>query len=316
MKKIMINILIFCLLFIFLDFCCFLKRYNQWSIFEKQVNRGLPVFNYSIVIKPFEEVYKFVKENNFRKPVGLNYKKKSIVIFGCSYAYGYVLKDNQILSYKLSQLTKRPVYNRAYLGWGVQHMLFQLRRDDFYKEVKNPEYMIFIFFPDHIRRMYMYVFDSPDAYNDFYLRYKLKNGQLQEVKAQGNPFSGFSMVKEYNNYKTTSSVFEDCNRDKNFDLMEEIFIESKKEAEKHFPGVKFVILKYANGPNDPQGDWYINTKRWNELKEKGFIVLGVNDLTNKKLNAAEYVYKPNVDFHPNEKAWDLIAPKLVQKLNL
>ena len=97
---------------------------------------------YKVEMNEFDEIYKRDKDS-FRKPNGVNYSKKPIVLFGCSHIYGYRLEDNQTLSYHLSEKSQRPVYNRAYNSWGMPHMVYQLFQIDFYKEVPEPEYLIY-----------------------------------------------------------------------------------------------------------------------------------------------------------------------------
>ena len=54
-----------------------------------------------------------------RKPDNENFKNPPILLFGCSFAYGEYLAQNQTFSYKLSKLLNSPVYNRAIPGFGV-----------------------------------------------------------------------------------------------------------------------------------------------------------------------------------------------------
>lgn len=265
-------------------------------------------FPYFQKIKTFEEEYDVIKVNNFRKPEGLNYKKKPIIIFGCSFAYGEGLSNNQTFSYKLSQLSKRPVYNRAFCGWGIQHMLYQIRQDSFYKDVKEPEYVIYVFIDDQIRRLYLDIFDPTNK--QIYLRYIEKNDKLIEKKTLFPFLWNFYTINDYQLKKATEIAGKSENENKNFDFMKKMFIESKREINKRYPREKFIIIKYENGKNP---HFCYTTNRWKELEKAGFIVIGVNELVGKDLTSKEF--RLNND-HPNEKAWDLIVPALVKKLNL
>lgn len=311
-KTIIVNLLIIIILFFSADFICYLIVYNKWVNFSKNTGRELPEFKYTLKLNGFDKRYPEIKKYSFRKPVGLNYKKKPIIFFGCSYAYGYTLKDNQILSYKISKLSKRPVYNRSACGWGIQHMLYQLRRNDFYEEVKEPEYIIYIYIPDHLSRLFLFVMNTPSSYNDIYLRYENINGEIKQAKQKNMSFSGFSSLKEYKNMQAKKKERSASDFDNNFNLMKALFMESKNEAKKRYPNAKFVIFKYINQYNDS----YTNTTRWNELKKDGFIIFDQKELTGEYLSQDQYVFKPVVDLHPSEKAWDIIAPKLVKKLKL
>ena len=67
-------------------------------------------------------------DKDYRKPsIVHNSTKKPIVLFGCSFAAGSGLKDDETLSARISQLTNRSVYNRGDEGLGPQMMLYQLQ---------------------------------------------------------------------------------------------------------------------------------------------------------------------------------------------
>ena len=72
----------------------------------------------------------FYQTKFFRSPAGLEYKDKpSIVLFGCSYAYGQNLENEETLSYQLSRYLKRTVYNFALCGGGLQDILHIIRNN-------------------------------------------------------------------------------------------------------------------------------------------------------------------------------------------
>ena len=74
-----------------------------------------------------------------------------------------------------------PVYNRSFEWvWNPSNMLYQVRRADFYNEVPNPQYVIFIAIKDHIVRINSRFIDMAGFYP--LLMYKLKNGVLVEDK--------------------------------------------------------------------------------------------------------------------------------------
>lgn len=316
-----INLFIVVLVFGLTEYLVFLQHYNEMKkgcikqhidcykdqkfSWKKPLNSDVP----GIVDYDF-----FVREKGLRKPVGLNYKKKPIILFGCSFTYGMGLKDNQTLSYKLSELTKRPVYNRGYMGWGIQHMLYQVNRKDFYTDIniKEPEYIIYVFIPDHEKRLIQPLYDFFNG--EPYLRYVEKNGKLQIADRPPTLFLRSYIAKaiiipgaekEYNkfNYQKYNQIF---------NLMEETFIESKNVLNQHFPNTKFVILKYYGA--DVPNSWFMKTERWHELEKKGFIIVDTKDLVGRVLNKPEDLC-PDI-LHPSEKAWDLVTPKLVKKLNL
>lgn len=240
-----------------------------------------------------------------RQPDGLEYTNKPIVIFGCSYAYGHSLEKEQTLSYKLSHQAKVPVYNRAYSGWGIQHMLYQVKKELFYKKVPEPQYVIYVYIPDHINRLYFNFFVLFDTlYEKFNLRYKEKDGELKEITHDNiflNQFQRLYLTNKINQY----IILNTAKTEKHYDFALKHFTESKKEMQNHWKKTKYVVLFYTTTSND-----YILK---NKLKNNDFIVLDAGEITNKNLWDNKYMRK---DIHPTEEAWNIVVPKLIEKLGV
>ncbi len=251
--------------------------------------------------KNFDSEYEYIKNEKLRKPIGLNYKKKPILLMGCSFAYGYGLNEDENLGYKLSKLLNRPVYNRAFEWlWGLHTMLYQARREDFYKEVPEPSYVIYVFITDHINRI-----SASNITPVFYvphLRYIYKNGRLEREKFQSR--YNLYMFKSYTILRANSIL-------KHFDykLLNEYFIETKAEFDKHWKNYKFIILLYDE--NEFNNSIMENIEV-DDLKKNGFIIISTKDLIGRYLNKPEDKIEDN--FHPSNYAWSLIAPKLADKI--
>lgn len=322
MKKLSKIILIIIINIVFLAICLFISdiiiyKYNA-SIFHKQNSKLYKISEFRYQPKPF---FAFDLKNIFngkdniyngRKPDGLEYKNKTpITIFGCSFAYGQFLDYNKTFSYKLAHILKRPVYNRAMPGKGLQHMLLQSRSKQFYMDVPPSDTVIYIMINDHYRRMkinYLHVLDTYQLGN-----YKKENNTLQSINYQ-NPV--INILRSSYTVKILKEKYIKAyiNNDKNSEeLTDEVllyFIEARENLEKYWNiKIKFVILGYNN------------IQYWDLLKSKlekaGFIVYSINgDLTNVDLfNNEEYTISKD-DKHPNENAWDLITPLVINKLEL
>ena len=130
-----------------------------------------------------------INQDNGRRENNLYFDKNKgeIITIGCSFVYGWNLADEDTLAYKLQEITKRKVYNLGYWGTGVQHVLWQIENTDFFnRDDINPEYVIYVFISDHMRRMYLNYFYESD--NNKYLRYKIKNNELIPDKWQEKVF--------------------------------------------------------------------------------------------------------------------------------
>ncbi len=249
---------------------------------------------------------------NGRLPDGTEYYDKiPITIFGCSFAHGQYLDYNQTFSYKLAHSLKRPVYNRAIPGKGLQHMLLQSRSKQFYNDVPPSDTVFYIMIKDHYKRMkvnYLHILDTYQLGN-----YEKKNNKLAAIN-YNNPL--LNLLRSCYTFKLLKTKYTDAyihnpkNADKLTDEVLLYFIETRKELEKHWnTKVKFVILGYYHIPY-----WDLLKSK---LEQNDFIVYSINnDITAIDLYNTEGYTISETDKHPNEKAWNLITPLVIEKLNL
>lgn len=318
-KTLFINILIIiCLLFVLDIFTWGFENYiinknngNYIGIWPIPYHPGVKIFN------PDFRYFPNPSNGWGRTPEGTKYSKKPIAIFGCSYAYGHYLKNEETFSYKLAHLAKRPVYNRAVVAWGVQHMLYQAQSPILYEQVPEPEYVMFVMMFDHLRRLYSRSFSSGHLLNEErYLRYKEFNGGLVPKKdVEVHSITGFIknildrayLTGKIQQIYVEKYLIDDKNYDSYSKFMLKHFLQSREKMQEHWKNTKFVILMYD----------YFNSNDSDFrklLEDNGFIVINLQELTQTDLNAKEY--KLENDPHPNAKAWELITQKLIQKLNL
>lgn len=275
------------------------RYYDSWH-FEKDKND----LTYNINLEYFNDNF-FIDE--FRKPSGLPFKKKPILLFGCSFTQGAGLKDNETFSYKLSEYTKRPVYNRGYVGGGIQHSIIQAEGNDLYKEVKNPEYIIFLYNSYlHIPRIYHHVFFLYDKY--LYPAYIITNNKLTR-KPRGSFVEGTYIYKTIKKIEEHYKANSFSPKTQHFVLMH--FEKLREEIQKHWKNPKFVILFYNEGIEPPNN---FDNELKKKLEKDGFIVLDTYDLTGVYFDEAYHFSE--YDCHPSAKVWDIVVPKLAEKLKL
>ena len=313
-KIIIINIIIFIFLLFIIEvgiWYCENKRL-ELNKDEFILKNGYIPFHGGIKKDNIDLNYFPSEENNYgRSPEGLQYKKKKpVVIFGCSYAYGFLLNKNQTLSYKLAQSTKRPVYNRAFTAWGSAHMLTQVRDELFYKQVPEPEYAIFLSMRDHFRRLYIITFMSNEMlFENFYIRYKEKNGELIRITNKNN-FLNFIkrlyITQKFHHFYVNNIVLKKDDYTNGYEFYFKQLSESKKEMQKHWQNTKYVFILYDTLKDE---DILLNM-----LKDDGFIVLNLPKLTDENLLDKKYILEK--DGHPNEAAWDLLTPIIAKELKL
>lgn len=311
LKFFVLNFFIFLLLISVFEFGMYVFESNRYSHLPYSAENKFKFLPYTFKIESFDSFYNRLRKENdnilFRKPVGLENKKRPILLFGCSFIWGAGLDENQTFGYKLSKMSKRPAYNRAYPAWGVQHMLYQLQREPDLDKIHSPEFIIYTIFCDQIYRLNTFCFHPKD--DVLYLKYKEENGKLVQDHPTLPFLYRFYLTRSVARNIWSGKINNPKYMNQNFDYLKMVFEQSKQITDKKYPNSKFVILLY----NECPGNWYINTNRWKELEKEGFIVLDSNKITKHDLSLKQYRL---IDGHPNEAAWNLIVPALVKNLNM
>ena len=309
-KIILINIILITVVFIVAEIFCYL--FSVYELYKNMKQNNIPLetinYRYNFKMQSYDEYFQNSIKNSFRSPVGLNYTKKPILIFGCSYAYGLDLQEEETFSYKLSKYAKRPVYNRGICGGSIQHSILQAQEDSFYNEIEEPEYAIFVQQSRwQLLRLYYYVYLLWD--DMLYPRFVEKNNDL--IKVKDIPFfSGLYLIKVFYHLKS-QIMFHNQFNDENMNFLVLHFKKLKEEIQKHWKNTKFVVLFYYQEVEPEEFD----TKLKKKLIENGFIVVNTRELTGISLCGEQYQLSKQ-DEHPNAKAWDVVVPKLVKALNL
>lgn len=246
-----------------------------------------------------------------RLPDGTQYKDKlPIIVFGCSYAFGEYLTKEQTLSYKLSEQLKRPVFNRGVHGGGLAHMLLQVSSADLYKTIPRTDTIIYVMMSDHYRRTMLQYFDILDYH--VYPVFKTKNGELI-LTDYNNKFMSqirsWYITKLINHIRAKKYIDNPNNIDFITDKVLLFFNKSKSILEEHYgKDLNFYIIFYED-----QVIPYSDILR-KKLEKNGFGVISTKELTDKNLSSSEYYMQDK--FHPSEKAWTLLTPLIIDKLQL
>lgn len=322
-KIIVFNLIFLLVILLCIDYLIYTKYKNDYLKTIEQQDLFPPISyieNYKaeqyVTTSLFEYSKKYPLIGYFRPISGKEYKnKKSAIIFGCSFAHGFGLKDEQTISEKLAQKTKRTVFNFGIDGAGIQHMLKLIKHNNLYETINiPPENIIYIYIPEHIDRLRANLRPHPMMTNGRNLKYKIKNNALVIDNSMLDLFSKTFIVKSilYQlDFKRDNKSTK--NKEYNKNLTIRIFIESKKLLQEKYPDIKFTILKYET--EDDEFEDIEPKEMWKELEKEGFIIIKSSDLIGRK-----YKYNSkdtNEDlFHPSEAAWDLLIPPLVEKLNL
>ena len=318
--KILINCLIFILIFLIADIIFFyiivIKEQSIYISQQKYLKSKEKIFlpKYFIKLTKFKERYEGATKYELRPIQNPESKKRPILIFGCSYAYGYVFDNSETISYIMSKYSDRPIINRAISGWGIQHMLYQLREDKkYFASINKPKYIFYVLMDHggHFHRLFYTNFPNI-LHSDYYLTYKVKNNNLTERKPFLNLYYGFAIPRHiYNkivkNY-VDKTAFIKPNK-KFYDLLILHFLSINEEI-KNIWGNKtkqdipqFIILTFEGN----------NEEYWKyELEKQGIKVINIAELIGKKNleNQELGFFEPEIAGHPNGKLWKEVIPKL------
>ena len=322
MKKIiLINIICIIFALIITEFAFFMLAVNTQKKFAKENNEKYETSIEKFLFSRYSVIseYSFFQKEKTRPVTGEKYQKRPVIIFGCSHAYGIDLNEEQTISYKLANLTKRPVYNKSFMGWGIQHMLYWLQYNpEIFKEVKNPEYIIYIYCPGHIERLYKYQGWPHDSGK--YLRYKLdKNNNLKLINVYDYPLYWRLFSVKYIQYYLQN--IQSQKTQENLKLFKAILKEISNIIKIKYPKTRMIILLYPgdntcysrnNYPYD--NDYYFDKATMQEIKDMGFEIINLDTFLGGH-QSCEPKYKCAIN-HPSEAFWNEIVPKLARKLDM
>lgn len=264
--------------------------------------------------------YEFSEFTNDRlRPVaGASYKKRGVLLFGCSHIYGMDLSIRETISGQLAEYTKRPVYNKAFLGWSPAHMLYFLQhKDECLGDVSDPEYVICLYHPGYILRLIFFQGWPHDSGK--YLRYELdKDNNLKIVDPKEyNIFWRLYFVKYVQYYIEHIKML---HKEKIEYLYLRIMEENMKLLNKYYPNSQKIILFYQGGEACKVGTQIVPTKFYfddqqipQKLEKMGYKIENLEALNGHNLCEQKYV---SAVTHPSPLMWKETIPLLAKKYNM
>lgn len=163
-------------------------------------------------------------------PLDYDKSKKAIITTGCSFTFGDGIEQRENFAYKLQKLTKRKVINRSILAIGPQHVLRDIQQ--YKEEIFEPEYIIYTFISDHIRRIYVDYFDFRPRSELIQRLYNIKNNKL--VLRNNKEATFFDRIRYMAIIKRLNFIlFKLTPDDKKFDRLKLYITTMKEEAKKN-----------------------------------------------------------------------------------
>ena len=295
-KKIIIIIVNLILIVVFLFLAEFVVFFVEKKFNDKyKTNPPFMIFKKN----PSFDIYK----NMFREPVGLDYKKEPIFMYGCSFGYGLFLEGNDRPDYILSELTKRPVYNFSLYGEGFQQALYVMQNQEIIAPA--PKYVIYIFHYDQIRRLY--------SQADMFRTEKFLSYKINKNKIIFDTTSPHFIENTYLYRKILQTVlhphsyyFSTDNAYKKFKL----FVDNMNaEIHNKYPDAKFIFVFYDNRYN------CLTKKQLEDFKKSEnskFKIIYLPDILGKSFYNRQNRLWDNV--HPNSNAWKTVIPEIVKNM--
>jgi len=270
-KKIIIaNLAMICILIAGLELTCFIllgmpiravKVFKLPNVSEDHIASKVGSVPYadsiyhSIKLNENDTVYdvrytidSFCKRNT---PGHDSLKKQYALFFGCSFAFGEGLQDNETFSYYFQELSGTSnAYNFSYSGFGTNHMLARLEFEHLPKQVKEKDGAAFyIFIWDHMYRS----IGTMARYTDWLQNapyYTFENGKLVRRKMfkDGRKFiSGcyeqlyMTNIVKYFKIDLPPRLF-----DYHFETVTEMIKQSEILYEKQFGNKNFYVIFYPS----------------------------------------------------------------------
>ena len=259
-----------------------------------------------------EKLDKFCGEK--RISFGEQYKNNSILVFGCSYAYGHGLKKEESFPYYLSKITERPVLNFSMCGFEIifsyQNFLMYLQDNGYKNIVRNSDYIIYMYMFDHVNR-YISIKVFYNYYDDIFMPKGLEK-KLIQLPIFRFIFSAYRLQKAFNDYPNSKESER---------IMKKTIISYFKKIEKFAPKSKKIIIIYDEKisdiyyPADIIYEYEVMTSSiWKEIEEETDIkVLHSKDVTGFLFDKDYKIKEDIADWHPNAKAWQVFTPKFAKE---
>lgn len=309
---ILVNIVFFLLLLLVLNFIAYYQYMKTMD--PRFLDSGL-----KFTIKRTAFNYEDWDKQRSRRPIfGKRYNKKGFTIFGCSYAFGLGLKDDQTFAYKLSTIAKRPVYTLADPGTSAQFSIMEVQSNKYNDYIKNSDYAIYMVISQHLWRIISHC-DGQFTSDIVWPRFDKKNGKLVYHKCKFPIIEGSYIYRSIQKSILVNSL-QKKNKymfNKVFDLFKMHIALLDAELKKRNPNIKLVILIYRDYDNSMQD--FTDTPRWKEIEDMGIKVISAENLAQSKIHDFDIMtpkYRIPNDGHPNALSWDIITPLFIKELNI
>ena len=315
MKKIiLVNLAVLFGIFVILEIASYYFLKIDAESYVKPYNENAKKTGTELLTQSYAPVEVFNQNYfNFRPDLIGDKNKSSIIFFGCSYIYGFQLKENETLPYYIYKATNMTTINRGIPGGSILNTLYDLNNNKFYEQIKEyppPKYIVYMYINDHllrIRNPYRgSVKTKTSKHYQINTEFKIENGEIIEKVPNKFKLFWYSLytTKAYH-YFYSQNFKKQEESEAFFDLM----YQAKRITDQKFPNSKFVILLYKDGSH-----FSMDNNLVKRFKDNGFIVLDTEKLAGHELESDKW--RTGDKEHPNAKAFENISKGLIEELDL
>ena len=302
-KNTVIVLIILVILFIVINILIYItdRKINNKPVLENIEN---------IFSREAYSITQDLKEQKAGIVSGENYKKKGIILFGCGFAAGLHLQDEQKFQAKLAPLVKRPVYNYGNPGSYIQNAILLVQSGMIDNVIKNCDYAVYMIsgVNSDAYRLETYpgpYFDGFLTRKQVYPVLKRQKDTLEDSIIDKSFFSDSLMMRLLNKVYITNFKKEEA-------LLKNTYIHLLKlqeELKKKNPNIKMILFLYFS--SEKALGQYDDL-----LKEQGIQIFSAEDFEGDKIQEIPKYIQSRESFHPTEEAWNLLTPIFVKEMNL
>jgi hypothetical protein len=240
---------------------------------------------------------------------------RSVLFFGCSFAFGWGLNDEESIPYRVAEKTggQYAVYNFAQGGWGPNNTLALLDHNLTEPVVRQPpELAIYVMIPDHMGRI-----KGVTPSSDMYPRYVL-NSSGQAVAA--GTFAGTlgpvdRTLRKLNlgsQVRTMGLPWWRPFKGDSDQLYFAVMRSARDRIQQRYPGCRFEVVLWGGSNSGVSPDWARSMEAG--LRAEGIPVHRAEEfLPGIGSDPDRYRISP-MEHHPNALAADLAADFVVHRL--
>lgn len=241
-------------------------------------------------------------------------RDKCILMFGCSFAFGSHVPDDEVAAARLAAMAPDyAVYNYAYGGYGAGQMLAHLERPELTLEVPQHEAIgVYVFIPNHVRRT-LGSMQTVRRWAKYFPYYKVEpDGSVEHVGsiAEARPLAVWfwellSKEAVFSYYETEWPLYVS---DRDLWRFAQIVRASRDTFEERFKSDGFYVVYWPE-----RGDKEFHSNRLTPFLEKeGIAVLDYTDMP----FAEDPKWWVPLDGHPSAAAHEAVAQRLGKDLGI